>query len=199
MSNGGQEDDYFRKIDQENIEKLRRERQLEALRREERAGIAAALHTTEEVAQEALELGFDKETAALLPLIPLLAVAWADGKITTAEDEAVTEIAINRGIALNSPAYQFLKDLLATRPSELFFERTTRVIVHLVQADAASWVKKSLPELCIEVAEASGGFFGLGNKVSPEERVLIEELAEQLKVADRVADQLPTLDKPDTL
>jgi hypothetical protein len=199
MSHGGQEDEYFRKIDQENIEKLRRERQLEALRREERAGIAAALHTSEQVAQEALELGFDRETAPLLPLIPLLAVAWADGKITLAEDEAVTQIALNRGIALNSPAHQFLKDLLATRPSDLFFERTTRVIVHMVQGDRTSWVGKSLPELCIEVAEASGGFFGFGNKVSPEERVLIQELAEQLNVADRVADQLPTLPEPDSL
>jgi tellurite resistance protein len=195
----GQEDEYFRKIDQENIEKLRRQRQLEALRREEREGIAAVLHTSEEVAQEALELGFDRETAVLLPLIPLLAVAWADGKITAAEDEAVTEIALNRGIALNTPAYNFLKELLAKKPSDLFFERTMRVIVHLVQADPTSWVKKSLPELCIEVAEASGGFFGFGNRVSAEERALIEELAEKLGVTDRVADQLPRLEEPDTL
>ena len=56
----------------ERHEKLRRARELEALYRTEREGIATRLHTTQEVAEEALELGFSRETARVLPLVPLI-------------------------------------------------------------------------------------------------------------------------------
>ena len=190
MSNK-EEDKYFQKLEQERRETQRREQELEALRRTERDGIAVTLSTTEEVAQEALELGFSAETARVLPLTPLIQVAWADGSVSAAEERSVTELAEAQGITRGSPSHDFLHRLLLEQPSDLFFERVNRVIAHMIASDPNTWVKKTLPELCHEVANASGGFFGFGNRISEEEETLINELTRRFEVATTKADRLP--------
>ena len=72
MSENKEEDKYFKQRELERREAARRERELAALRQTEREGIAEVLNTTEEIAEEALELGFSQETARVLPLIPLI-------------------------------------------------------------------------------------------------------------------------------
>lgn len=185
-----EEDKYFKQLAQERRETQRRERELEALRRTEREGIASSLNTSDEIANEALELGFSADTARILPLVPLIQVAWADGSVSTAEERSVLELAAARGIDEGSPSHEFLQRLLHEQPSALFFERTNRVIASMVSADPDSWMKKSLPDLCKEVAEASGGFFGLGNKISREEQALIDELADTLSATSATGDKL---------
>ena len=86
-----EEEKYFQAESAEKKEKLRRRRQLEAVRQKEREGIAAALNTSEACAEEAMNLGFDADTARLLPLVPLIQVAWADGKVTGAQLSEVEE------------------------------------------------------------------------------------------------------------
>ncbi len=189
MSNK-EEDKYFQKLEQDRIESLRRERELESLRRTERAGIAASLSTSEEVANEAMELGFSAETARVMPLLPLIQVAWADGSVSVAEEKSVLELAEARGIEKGSAAHDFLSMLLVEQPSDLFFERVNRVLAHMISADPDSWIKKSVPELCKEVANASGGFFGFGNRISEEEEQLIEELTHKFDAASTTAEDL---------
>lgn len=184
MSNNKEEEKYFQQREMERREQLRREKELAALQQEERQNIAANLNTSDEIAAEALALGFDAETARVLPLMPLIQVAWADGSVSSAEERSVTELAESRGIEEGSAAHQFLKRLLLERPSDLFFERVNRVLMHMVAADPDSWVKKSIPDLCREVAEASGGFLGVfGSKISEEEQNLIDDLAAQFDVS----------------
>ena len=184
MSNNKEEEKYFQQREMERREQLRREKELAALQQEERQNIASNLNTSDEIAAEALALGFDAETARVLPLMPLIQVAWADGSVSGAEERSVTELAESRGIEEGSAAHQFLKRLLLERPSDLFFERVNRVLMHMVAADPDSWVKKSIPELCREVAEASGGFLGVfGSKISEEEQTLIDDLASQFDVS----------------
>ena len=182
MSNNKEEEKYFQQREMERREQLRREKELAALQQEERQNIASNLNTSDEIAAEALALGFDAETARVLPLMPLIQVAWADGSVSGAEERSVTELAERRGIEEGSAAHQFLKRLLLERPSDLFFERVNRVLMHMVAADPDSWVKKSIPELCREVAEASGGFLGVfGSKISEEEQTLIDKLRKRME------------------
>ncbi|MEC9398934.1 MAG: hypothetical protein VYE40_17675 [Myxococcota bacterium] len=190
MSENKEEDKYFKQRELERREAARRERELAALRQTEREGIAEVLNTTEEIAEEALELGFSQETARVLPLIPLIQVAWVDGSVSTAEERAILDLAVARGLEKGTPSFDFLTRLLAERPADLFFERTNRVIAELVQADPDSWVKKTVPELCKEVADASGGFFGLGNRISKEEQDLIDEIAELLDASSATVKDL---------
>ncbi|MEM1348114.1 MAG: hypothetical protein AAGI01_06145 [Myxococcota bacterium] len=183
-----EEESYFKQRELERHEALRRERELKALRQEEREGIVQTLSTTEDIANEALELGFDAQTARVLPLVPMIEVAWADGTVSTDEESTVLDLAIRRGIERGTASYEFLQRLMTERPSSLFFERVNRVIMAMVASDPESWMTETLPELAIKVAEASGGFFGLGDKVAAEERELIEKLAEQLNVAQKNPD-----------
>jgi hypothetical protein len=172
-----EEDNYIKQQEQDKLARERRERQLAALREKERGAIASVLSTSEEVAEEALELGFDSETARILHLVPVIQVAWADGKLDDKEREKVLELADQRGVDQASPAYEFLQLLLDKKPSKQFFDRTNKVILHLVK-DGGVDSGDSLLDLCRAVAEASGGFFGITSAVSSDEAELMDELAE---------------------
>lgn len=174
MSN--EEENYILQKELDKVHAERRQRQLDALRDEERAKIAFALNTSEEVAAEALALGFDAETAAVLPLVPLIRVAWADGKMTEAESAKVFEIALKRNVT-SAGAVEFLDLLMAQPPSDVFFERTERVIRHIVSQNPNNLAMEGVLDMAKAVAQASGGFFGLKNPVSDDEQKLIDELA----------------------
>lgn len=169
------EDKYIARKEVDKINDQRRERQLQALCDEERSKIALTLHTSEDVAAEALALGFDAATASVLPLIPLIQVAWIDGTLTGEEAAKVLEFAKARNLA--PEAMEFLSMMLATRPSEVFFERTERVIQHIIAQDPTNEATSNILEMAKAVAEASGGFFGLKNPVGKEEAALLTELA----------------------
>ena len=173
-----EEEEYFQREDVEKKAKLRRERQLEALRQQERANIAEALNTTEEIAQEALDLGFDAETARVLPMVPLIQVAWADGKVTRAQAEKVEKKAEKFGVEPDTPAHEFLHMLLEEEPTGVFFDRVNQVIRNIVDDDIDGDIRSNVIGWSKAVAEASGGFFGLTNPVSKNEKKVLDEFAE---------------------
>ena len=177
------EESYFQEREQEKLAALRRERQLAALRQEERAGIAAVLGTDDEVAETALQLGFDAETSRILFLIPLIQVAWADGSISGAENDSVRDLAANRGINLDSPASEFLERLLSEKPADAFFDRTNELIQRLLKSESGDAQSTDLLAHCKAVAAASGGFFGIGNPIAGQEQSLLEELASLFDVS----------------
>ncbi len=182
-TNRDEEEEYFHQEDTQKKAKIRRERQLKALRQKERAAIAKELNTSEEVAEEAMALGFDAETALVLPLVPLIQVAWANGKVSKAEAEKVNKKAAVFGLTSGTPACNFLNLLLEEQPTDLFFERANTVMSHIVEDDRTgmgdnvlAWSKA--------VAEASGGFFGLANPIKKEQQKVLEDLARIFGVED---------------
>lgn len=183
-----EEDKFFEREQSEWRKDVRRENRLEAIRRGERDGIADALQTTEDVAEEALELGFDQHTARVLPLVPLIQMAWADGEVSSAESRTVRELAKRFGLDPNSEAFDFLRMMLDEEPSELFFERVNRVVRHLIRESPDSWDSDSLVDLVEQVAEASGGFFGLTNPINEDERELLQEFAAHFSVDEKSAE-----------
>lgn len=184
------EEKFIHQQETDTLSSQRRERQLDALRSDEREGIAMVLDTNEEVAAEALELGFDQETARVLPLVPLIQVAWADDTVQRGEEKAILAAAAKAGIDEGTAAYEFLSLMLEQKPSELFFVRTMNVVKHMAKGSGdIEWGGRSVLELAKEVAGASGGFFGIGNKISDKEEELLGELAELLSVQDSVLDE----------
>lgn len=171
-----EEEEYFHQEDQRKKEKLRRQQQLKALRQQERSQIAEELSTSEAVADEALALGFDGATARVLPLLPLIQVAWADGTVTTKESEKVFKKAAAFGITPDSAAHEFLSLLLEEQPTDLYFERANQVMARMVEDDKTG-MSDNVLAWSKAVAEASGGFFGLANPISKEERAVLDELA----------------------
>jgi tellurite resistance protein len=174
------EEEHFRKKDRELIEKLRRA-DADAKTRlalEQETG----LHDPA-MLQELNLLGFTPDTIALLPLVPILQVAWAEGGVSSAERSLIVNLARSRGIAAGSAADHQLQDWLEHRPSADTFHKATRLIAAMVEAPAGGVVHVTANDLidyCDKIAHASGGIFGIGS-VSPEERAALEEIAASVK------------------
>jgi len=174
------EDEYFRRKDRELLEKIRRKAAAEEA---ERALGASAGISDPEVLHELQALGFTPETIALLPLIPVLQVAWAEGGVTPVERHLIEKLANARGIAPGSGADAQLMDWLANKPSEEVFRGAARLTQALLESGSsvvANLRADQLVEYCEQVASASGGIFGLG-RVSADERTLLASIAADLK------------------
>ncbi len=172
---------YFRKKEQELIEKMRRRAELA----EERQKMAETIGITdEEVLRDLQELGYTRESVRLLYLVPLVYVAWAEGEVTKRERELIYEVARLHGISEGTPAYQQLKNWLDRRPSEEFFQRTLRIVGALLEAlppEKRETSKRDLVSYCTQVASISGGILGLVHKISDAEQALLERIINELE------------------
>ena len=123
------EEEYFRRQDRELIEKMRRASAAaqERMALETQTGIHDPA-----MLQQLQELWFTPGTIPLLPLIPVLQVAWAEGGISTAERAAIVALARSRGITAGSEADQQLHAWLDQRPSADTFRKATRLIAAMV-------------------------------------------------------------------
>jgi hypothetical protein len=177
----GLEDEYFRKKEKELIERLRKRRESETERQKlaEAAGVK-----DEQILSDLEQLGFTSDTVALLHIAPLVQVAWAEGNVSDRERELILKAAALRGIDEGSPAFVHLKDWLSRRPSEETFERILRVISALLESlppQQRESGKADLLSYSNQIASVSGGFLGLGNKVSDEEEIVLNQIASELE------------------
>jgi hypothetical protein len=173
------ENEFFLKKEQELIEKMRRRRLLE----EDRNQMAEMIGVVDQEVLEALqELGYSAETVMLMPIVPLVQVAWAEDGITEKERESILEIAQARGITPDTPAYQKLIDMLERQPPKEFYDNTLRGLRYLFESmpdDLRALGHRNLVEYCTQIAEASGGILGF-RKISDEERLLIARIATEI-------------------
>ena len=173
------EDEYFRRKDRELIEKIRQAGAAEQARQdmERKTGLSDP-----ELLKELEGLGFTPDTVGLLPLVPLVQVAWAEGGVTDAERALVVRLARSRGIAAGSPGDDQLTRWLATRPAEAVFTHAARLIRAMLEsgAEQTDLSADNLVKYCEEIAAASGGILGVG-RLSAEERNLIAGIAADLK------------------
>ena len=174
------EDEYFRRQDRDLIEKMRRASAAaqERMALETQTGIHDPA-----MLQQLQELSFTPGTIPLLPLIPVLQVAWAEGGISTAERTAILALARSRGIEAGSEADHQLAAWLEQRPSADTFRKATRLIAAVVDHPGEGLQDVTADDLlkyCEQIAHASGGIFGIG-AVSAEERTALEQITAQLK------------------
>jgi len=173
------EDEYFRKRDRELMEKFRQAAAAEQARKD--LGRKAGLDDPELV-QELQDLGFTPETVVLLPLVPIIEVAWAERGITKAERELILRLARSRGVEAGSAADRQLTEWLTSRPTETVFARARRLIRAMLEsasAPAGELKADDLVKYCEEIASASGGILGIG-RISAEERALLSSIAADL-------------------
>jgi hypothetical protein len=172
------EEEYFQKKDRELIEKMRQQAKVQQQLRElgESVGI-----TDPEVSRELAELGFTPETVKLLPLIPVLEMAWAEGAVTDAERKMVVDVARARGIEEGSAADRQLAHWLDRRPAEGVFRRAGRLIGALFASEGRfELTPDDILKYCEAIADASGGLFGI-RRVSSEERATLGRIANEIK------------------
>ena len=180
------EDEHFHRLDVDRIEKSREGVRREGLKKilAERVGA-----TDPEVLELLLDMGLDRETAPVVPLLPLVQVAWADGEVSEKERAAVRKVARARQIAEGSPADELLTKVLETRPSERFFADALHALKDVLASlpeDERNKRGDGFAAAVEEIASASGGLFGIG-KVSSEEREVIRKVATELEKAHDAA------------
>ncbi len=124
-------------------------------------------------------LGIRAETLAALTLVPLVEVAWADGHMDAKERDAILAGAESTGIGRESLSYALLRIWTHDRPpSELFdvwSQFVTALAAELQGGERAAFREKILGR-ARAVAEAAGGFLGLGSRVSASEEATLTRL-----------------------
>ena len=176
------EEDYFQKKDRELVEKMRQQAKAEEQLRElgGRVGV-----TDPQLIHELAELGFTPETVRLLPLIPVLEMAWAEGGVTAPERKMVIDVARARGIEAGSVADGQLAEWLDRQPTENVYQRARRLIAALFASGGRfDLTPDDLLKYCEAIAEASGGSFGIG-RVSSEERATLARIADGIKTRQK--------------
>jgi hypothetical protein len=120
----------------------------------------------------------DAEAVVALELVPLVAVAWADGTIDERERAAVLRAAREAGVSGDQPAHGLLETWLGHPPEGHLLE-TWGAYVRGLCAQMAPDERRTFRDQLLghtrAVAEAAGGFLGLG-KVSAKEQAVLREL-----------------------
>ena len=177
MARLSKEDEYFLAKDAELREKFRADLEAKAKEAAEHRKIAEEVGVDDEgLARRIRELGFVGETVRVLHLMPLVEVAWADGKLSENERKAICRAAEAHDIEPGTPSAALLASLLEKRPSDTVLEQILEVLKDLLHTRDLQ--AGTIVDACLDVATASGGILGFGDKVSREERVLIEQIAE---------------------
>ncbi len=191
------EEEYFRKKEKELIEKLKTKAAAEAHRK----GLAEAIGLEDQQILDVLqEMGFDRSTVVLLFLFPLLQVAWSDGEVSEEERALILQAARTHGVEEGSPAFEKLSGLLRTQPASVLFDRALRVIQDLLKfqkVESRQTTGTKLIDACERVAAASGGFLGLGPRVSAKEKEALRRVASAIgekhaSAAARIESRLKT-------
>jgi hypothetical protein len=174
------EEDYFRKRDRELIERMRQAAAAEQTRRDLEA--RTGLHDPT-LLKDLQELGFTPDTIGLLPLVPIIQVAWAEGGVSGAERKLIVQLARARGIQQDSAGDRQLSEWLERRPSADVFARATRLIRAMLDQQGPADTVMSADDVIKyseSIAAASGGLLGMG-KISAEERATLAQIATALK------------------
>ena len=166
----GLETEYFHHKERELLEKLRRRRELA-----EASGV-----DDDEILKDLEALGYERSTVALLPIVPLVQMAWADGKIGPKEREMILAYAKLRSIEEGTEAHERILKSLERRPPPEDFDRALRILRAMAGKYQGSQHPRGaeIMEYCRRVAESSGGILGIGRQISKEEQELLDRIAE---------------------
>jgi hypothetical protein len=131
------------------------------------------------------ELGVDKSAARVVGLLPLVYVAWADGKVQKAERESILHAAREMGW-LEGGGDAVLERWLTTRPTDAQLKTGIALLNHLAKDKAYDGLDaddlQMLLLLCRDVANSAGSFFGIGRAQSDEEIAALESIALSLDI-----------------
>ncbi len=135
--------------------------------------------TNPSVLDRLLDLQIGPETVASLALVPLIAVAWADGRVDEKEREAIFEAAAAAGFDTGRPDHPLLERWLSHPLDAALLEAWTLYVeglCELMDAHEREALRHDLLKRARRVAEAAGGFLGLTSPVSHAERRMLDTL-----------------------
>ncbi len=121
----------------------------------------------------------------LLKLLPLVYVAWADGKMATAQKQRIHAFAVEH-FELSAAGAAVLQHWLTEPPTHDYITEGLRDILFLAKAQDDMGVDFSeLPLLLAHaerIARSSGALLELGQSVSSDEEAALQEIARELHI-----------------
>jgi hypothetical protein len=166
------EDEFFHKENQKKLEALRQ--QLSATETKEELKKASGM-SDEAVLDKLVELGLRGPTVAALSLVPLIAVAWADGELQENERESILQAANAKGMSAGTPGHEILTSWLAEKPDESLFEAWEgymKALLSQLNDEQVRILKNQIVGFARVIAESAGGFLGFAKVSGSEEKAL---------------------------
>jgi tellurite resistance protein len=173
------EDEFFHRVDEKLLADMRQKSASEINRKDlqQATGI-----TDVAVLDELLAAGAIGESVAAISLVPLVLVAWADGKIDPDERKPILKAAEDKGIVSDSPGAKLLEHWLTQKPKRELASTWKHYIAAVNEnlgSDAKAALRDDILGRARAVANASGGVLGFG-KISSDEKRVLEELEQVL-------------------
>jgi hypothetical protein len=171
------ENEFFARREKALIDQMRAERAQQTARQ----ALSAASGVTDPAVLDRLAaLGIEPDTVLAFRLVPLVAVAWADGRLDEQERQAILAALEKVGIASGSPAHGLVQRWLSTAPPASVLTAWTAYTAalsgQLAAAERAQLRATTLGQ-ARAVAEAAGGILGVG-KISSAEVAVLRRLEE---------------------
>lgn len=166
------ENQFYEKENQEKLAAMKHQLDSQGTREELRK---ASGMTDEKVLDKLVGLGLRGNTIAALSLVPLIQVAWADGKIQDNERTAILQGAHGKGLEQGTAGYELLQTWLKTKPPiELgeAWEAYIKALGGQLNDEQNRLLKNQIVGFAKMVAAAAGGFLGIGRISADEEKVL---------------------------
>ena len=166
------EDSFFAQRDRQLMEKLKKRVKEEAL--SDACGIK-----NHAILEGLVNANISPETITALTLVPLIAVAWADGEIAAAERDAILSATESAGIEPESVCRQLLDAWLTEPPGPELVEAWKGYVQALgtsASAAALETLRNDVLDHAEQIAHAAGGVLGVGS-ISKSEKAVINDLA----------------------
>lgn len=166
------EDEFFHKQDQAKLAAMKAKLETQSNKEELRK---ASGMSDDDVLDRLVALGLRANTIAALSLVPLVAVAWADGEVQDDEKTAILQGAHGKGLEEGSPGHDLLTGWLAKRPEDgllAAWEGYIKALSSQLNDEQNKLLKNQILGFAKLVATAAGGILGFGKVSSKEEAIL---------------------------
>ena len=174
------ENSFFAKENARLLEKLKK-KDAEAAKRQAFKEIANI--DSVELVDALIELEITPGAMAALSVVPLVAVAWADGEIQAKERQAILKAAEEGGIEIGSENHELLENWLSHTPGPYLLATWNHYAQELAarrDTVVGNELKERLMTRTTKIAKAAGGFLGLG-AISKAEQAVLDELEHALE------------------
>lgn len=182
---------YFYRVDGHLWQKLREE----VKRAEQHKALVEATGLADDaVVEQLIALGLSSQTVRAFHWLPLVQAAWASGVVAPRQRAAVLDAAQSAGCPRGSSAYGLLVSWLDRRPARKFaqvWRSYAAALGRTMNPEERESFRGELLGQASVVAEAAGGFLGMGRVSRAEQRVLAElqatlagEAADNRRVTD---------------
>lgn len=170
------EDEFFHRVDEQLGARLREKLELEESRLDLEA--ETGFHD-QELLDHLIDAGITSSSIAALALVPAVFVAWADGRVTPAERQAILSAALRHGVKDSPTAFDLLETWLHHCPPPSLWnvwEEYAAAVDETLTPKMSAMLHAEFLRMATNVAKASNSRFGKG-KLSVNEQAILDKLA----------------------